>query len=119
MSFWKDAGKSVIKYSEIVVQKTEEYTRIAKLILDIKKLENNIETRYCETGEYVMKKVDEGLDQVSLNDDLIRSRTEIIRDSRLSIESKRKEIADIKAARNTPHDKTTSTGGPRSGNAPR
>lgn len=108
MSFWKDAGKSFIKYSEKIVEKTEEYTRIAKLILDIKKLEHTIETLHCEVGEYVIKKLDETSGTVSLQDDFIRDHTEKIRDSKNLIDSKRKEIDDIKAARNAP----SSPGGP-------
>ncbi len=102
MSFWKEAGKSFVKYSEKIVEKTEEYTKIAKLILDIKKLEHTIETLHCETGEYVIKKLDEGGNQVSLNDDFIRDHAEKTRGCRDLIASKRKEIEDIKAARNAP-----------------
>jgi len=40
MGFFKDAGDSIAKYSNIFISKTEEYSRVAKITIEIKKLES-------------------------------------------------------------------------------
>jgi hypothetical protein len=102
MSFWKDAGKSFIKYSEKIVEKTEEYTKIAKLILDIKKLENSIESLHCGIGEYIIRKINEGARDIAFDDDFIRDHAQRIRDNKVLIDGKRREIEAIKTARTGP-----------------
>ncbi len=105
MSFLKDAGKTFIKFSETVVEKTEEYTRIAKLILDIKKLENNIEGLHGDIGQHVVRKIDEGASSVNTGDELVKSCYEKISEDKKLIDDKRKEIEMIKKARNAPKEK--------------
>lgn len=107
MSFWSDAGKTIVKYSEKIVEKTEEYTKIARLVLDIKKIENAVEKLHFETGEYVIKKADEGAAELSMNDDFIKNHAQKIHEQKKQIEAKRKEIEEIKKAGNEEKNKTT------------
>jgi len=96
MSFFKDAGQSFLKYSEKLVEKTEIYTKIAKLTLEIKKLESTIDRTYTEIGKYVVEKIDSGINSVTLEDDFVGNSTRKIRECRELIETKRNEIAEIK-----------------------
>ena len=110
MSFLKDAGKTFIKFSETVVEKTEEYTRIAKLILDIKKLENAIESLHNDIGQYVVKRINEGASSIGTADEPIKGCHEKISENKKLIDAKRHEIEMIKKARNAPKEKDTQSG---------
>jgi hypothetical protein len=100
MSFLKEAGKSLIKYSEKIVEKTEEYTRIAKLILDIKNMEGKIESVHIETGQYVMKKIEDGADSIDLrNDETVINKARMLSELKNAIRGKRNEIEEMKKAR--------------------
>jgi|GEM_PF-805756 len=58
MSIFKDASQTLLKYGELLVNKTEEYTKIAKLNLDIKKLEGSIDKMISTAGQYIVEKLD-------------------------------------------------------------
>ncbi len=96
MSFLKEAGDSIIKYSEIIVNKTEEYTKIAKLLLDIKKLESDIEKNQSELGKYVIVGLENGQKNLDLADPHISDFFKRIKEDRAGIEAKREEINTIK-----------------------
>ncbi|HNU91449.1 MAG TPA: hypothetical protein PKO25_06220 [Spirochaetota bacterium] len=99
MGFFKNAHKSFIKYGEMLVDKTEEYTRLAKLSLEIKRLEYTIEKNHTEIGEYVSGRIEEGAREISLEDEAVQARYRNIVDCRDTIASRRKEIEEIKQAR--------------------
>lgn len=92
MSFFRDAGDSLIKYSEIIVNKTEEYTKIAKLTLDIKKLESDIEKIQSELGRFVIVSFESGQKSVDMSDPHIADFLNKIKENIAGIESKREEI---------------------------
>ncbi len=96
MSFLKEAGDSLLKYTEKIVSKTEEYARIGKITLDIKRLESGIEKTHRELGEFVITKMNQGENSISLTDRFIIERSEMINEYRAAIEAKRKEIEEIK-----------------------
>ena len=96
MGFLKDAGETLLKYSEKVVNKTEEYAKIAKLTMDIKKMENGIEKAHTEIGDFVMKLVEKGEASLSLHDTFLTDRTRTIKEYKEIIEAKRKEIEEVK-----------------------
>lgn len=101
MGFLKDARRSFLKYSEMLVDKTEEYTRLAKLSLEIKRLEYTIEKNHIEIGEYVSSKIEEGARELNLEDETISTRHHNISASRETIAARRKEIEEIKQARSS------------------
>jgi hypothetical protein len=109
MSFWRDAGRTIAKYSEKIVEKTEEYTKIAKLLLDIKKIEDVIEKLHFEIGEYVITKSDEGAKELSLNDEFIINHTKKIHEQKELIVAKKKEMEEVKKAGNADKTKKTNT----------
>ncbi|HPJ37906.1 MAG TPA: hypothetical protein PLT75_05650 [Spirochaetota bacterium] len=96
MSFFKEAGDSLVKYTEKIVNKTEEYAKIGKLTLDIKKLEGSIDKINKELGEYVMSRISEGSDSLSFSDEIIIEKSQMIRDNLSTIESKKAEIEELK-----------------------
>ncbi|HSV96489.1 MAG TPA: hypothetical protein VLM75_06075 [Spirochaetota bacterium] len=99
MGFLKDASRSFLKYSEMLIDKTEEYTRLAKLSLEIKRLEYMIEKNHIEIGEYVSGKIGEGAQNLNLDDETIKIRHQNIMENRKTIDVRRKEIEEIKKAR--------------------
>ncbi len=98
MSFLKEAGDSLLKYTEKIVSKTEEYAKIGKITLDIKRLESGIEKTHRELGEFVIMKMSQGENSISLTDRYIIERSEMINEYRAAIEAKRKDIEEIKRA---------------------
>ena len=96
MSFLKEAGDSLIKYSEIIVNKTEEYTKIAKLLLDIKKLESDIEKNQSELGKFVIVSLENGQKNLDLADPHVADFYKRIKEDMACIETKREEINTIK-----------------------
>lgn len=99
MSFFKEAGDSLVKYTEKLVNKTEEYAKIGKLTLDIKKLEGSIDRTNKEIGQYVISKISEGSDSLSFSDELIREKSVLIKENLATIDLKRAEIEELKKAK--------------------
>jgi len=98
MSFFREAGDSLIKYSEIIVNKTEEYTKIAKLLLDIKKLESDIEKNQSDLGKFVIVCLENGQKTLDLSDLHVSDFFRKIKEDKSVIETKREEINIIKQA---------------------
>jgi hypothetical protein len=98
MGIFKEASESLFKYSEKLINKTEEYARIAKLNMDIKRLESNIDKVCNEIGDYVLKKIDAGEKSLSLDDEFLAEKTRTISVIRHDIEAKRHEITGIKTS---------------------
>jgi hypothetical protein len=96
MGFFKDAGESLFKYSEKLVNKTEEYAKIAKLTMDIKRYENNIEKIHAEIGAYIKKLIGQGETTINLEEQYIKEKSESIDEINKNIENKRREITEIK-----------------------
>ncbi|MBN1534749.1 MAG: hypothetical protein JXA20_18910 [Spirochaetes bacterium] len=97
MGVLKDVSESLLKYGEIIVNKTEEYSKILKLKLDIKKIENEIETIEQKVGRHVIATIEEGR-TLDAGDPLIAEQMERNRDCRETIDSKKNEIEMIKKA---------------------
>ncbi len=98
MGFFKDAGDSILKYSEIIVNKTEVYTKIAKLNLDIKKLEGDIEKKEREAGQHCIKVLKEDGATITSGDKEIHSFISEIDGFRSTIAQKKQEIEQLKKA---------------------
>lgn len=96
MGILKDAGEKIFHYSEKLVTKTEEYSKIAKLNMDIKRFESSMGKIYNEIGEYTMKQIEQGKDSMALSDSFLNEKSERIKDVKGNIEEKRKDITEIK-----------------------
>lgn len=108
MGFFKDASESLFKYSEKLVNKTEEYAKIAKLSMDIKRFESSIEKIYMEIGEFVKKKIDQGESTINVNDKFLSEKSASIEEIKKNIDAKREEIAAIRKAQPSSNVQTES-----------
>jgi len=96
MGFLKDAGDSLLKYGGILVNKTEEYTRIAKLNLEIKKNESDIEKCHLKLGKILATAMDKGESSLDLKQESVSSLYDKILSLRQIIEGKKNEIEALK-----------------------
>lgn len=94
MSIIKQTGESLMKYGGIIVNKTEAYARIAKLKLDIKRLESSIEQCYIKAGRLATNEYRDGA-AASQSD--IKNIAEEVNRYNEEIAAKKQEIAEIKA----------------------
>jgi chemotaxis regulatin CheY-phosphate phosphatase CheZ len=69
MSLLKDAGDSIVKYGEIIMNKTEGYTKIAKLSLDVRKYDSDLEKLHIQMGEVMVQQLD-NQQELSLTEDI-------------------------------------------------
>ena len=96
MSFIKEAGDSLLRYTEKIVNKTEEYAKIGKITLDIKRLESLVQKTYKDMGEYTFNKLNEGSSSVNIDDVFISEKCNLIKKTSETITQKRSEIEDIR-----------------------
>ncbi len=96
MSFFKEAGDSLLRYTEKIVNKTEVYAKIGKLVLEIKKIEAGIYKTQKEIGEYAYNKFNEGVQAIEATDPTITEKCATIRQYHDAIARKREEIAEIR-----------------------
>jgi|FrelakmetLWP11LW_1041352.scaffolds.fasta_scaffold284097_1 uncharacterized protein Yka (UPF0111/DUF47 family) len=95
MGVLKEVGDSLLKYGEIIVNKTEEYSKILKLKLDIKKIEGEIERIERKTGQHVIDNANNN-NPIDINDPLIQEQLKRFREAKETIEQKTNEIEIIK-----------------------
>lgn len=96
MGFLKDASESILKYSGILVNKTEEYSRIARLNLEIKSIEGNIDRLHRELGSLIEGKADGGASAIETGDESVARILNDIKEKRGDIGAKKKEIEELK-----------------------
>lgn len=98
MSLLKSAGDSILKYGGIVINKTEDYARIAKIKIDIKYIEDEIKKCYINAGKIIMSEYDDNSDSASFSVDLdsIKNIAESIDKYKTQIKEKKHEIAKLK-----------------------
>ena len=112
MSIFKDASDSIMKYGEMIVNKTEEYSKIAKLNVEIKKLDWDIDKVYKEVGKIVIAKMKENVSEISAsNDDLQAMYTKFNDLQNLKKQKKDdiKNIRDSKAEKKKSNDSDSDT----------
>jgi uncharacterized protein Yka (UPF0111/DUF47 family) len=98
MGILKDAGESFLKYSEIVVNRTEKLTKIAKLKLDIKKIEYEIDRVYKTAGSHLYAASQSGASSLDMNEPAVKEFCDKITDLKKNIEIKNSGIDEIKNA---------------------
>ncbi|MCP4130153.1 MAG: hypothetical protein GY754_03950 [bacterium] len=98
MGLLKDTGQTLLKYGEKFVNKTEEYSKIAKLTLDIKKQESNIEKAAKGIGNYVIDKRENGETTLDLNDSVVSDFFKKVKECKTTIHAKKEEIEELKRA---------------------
>jgi hypothetical protein len=100
MGILKEAGETILKYGEIIIIKTEELARIAKLNIDIKRLQLDIGIAEKELGRYILKKIQNGSTSVDLTEAEITNLNDRVNTLKKEIQAKRDEIEKVKSASN-------------------
>lgn len=95
MGILKDAGESLVNFSERFLDKTEELAQIARITMEIKKLEHSIKEIYLNTGKYVYDQVVSDR-PISNTDDFIIKAVATINDYKTKIQEKQNEIQKVK-----------------------
>src|SRR5271169_2086334 len=95
MGILREAGESIMKYGEILIAKTEELARIAKLNIDIKRLQLDIGIAEKELGRFVLKKIQSGAANIDLNESEVKKLDERVNALNAQIQAKRDEIDKI------------------------
>ncbi len=96
MSFLSDKTKGIFKIGETIKEKTHEYSSLAKLTLDVKKDENELEKNLISIGKYIIEKIGNGENSLDLKDKIISTYAEKIKEVKKSIEKKKSEIDKLK-----------------------
>lgn len=96
MSFFKEASDAFLRYTEKIVHKTELYAKIGRLVVDIKRMENEIQKLKREIGEYVYTNFSEGTVSLQSDDQTIISKCTTIQELCEAIAKKREEIANLR-----------------------
>ncbi|MCX8122890.1 MAG: hypothetical protein N3F66_01840 [Spirochaetes bacterium] len=104
MGFLKDAGESLLNFSERFLDKTEELAQIARITMEIKKLEHSIKEIYLNTGKYVYDSVSSGK-LLSNTDEFISGAVATINDYKAKIQEKQNEIKKIKELYESKHNR--------------
>jgi tRNA uridine 5-carbamoylmethylation protein Kti12 len=97
MGIFKEAGETIVKYGELLISKTERLSKIAKLKIDIKRIELDIGIAEKETGRFVIEKIEKGETSIDLNEPKLRELKDKIDDFKKQIRAKRDEIEKIKS----------------------
>jgi hypothetical protein len=97
MGILKDAGNTLAKYGEIIVNKTEELAKIAKLNLDIKRVQIDQGIAEKELGRHVISQMDGGATSINVADQKVKELHNRVADYKKTIEEKKVEIEKIKA----------------------
>ncbi len=96
MSFLADKTKNLVDLGKTIKNKTQEYSTIAKLTLDIKKFENEQEKSQIEIGQYVLEKIKAGDTTLELNDEKLTTHSGKIKELDESIKEKKDAIEEHK-----------------------
>jgi predicted nucleic acid-binding Zn-ribbon protein len=97
MGIFKEAGETIVRYGELLISKTERLSKIAKLKIDIKRIELDIGITEKETGRFVIEKIEKGEASVDLNEPRLKELKDKISDLKKQIQTKREEIEKIKS----------------------
>ena len=95
MGILKEAGESIMKYGEILIAKTEELARIAKLNIDIKRLQLDIGIAEKELGHLVLKKIQSGASSLDLNESEVKKLNERVNALNSQIQAKREDRKSV------------------------
>ncbi len=96
MAFIDDVKHSLLKVSKKIVDKTGDYSRIARLTLDIKKYEGDIEKKLIEIGKIVLAKMEDGEGSLDMKETTLIDIRAKIKTCEADIKTNREEIEKLK-----------------------
>jgi len=105
-SLWDDIAKTIREGVDTVVEKTEEYTRIGRIKVDILNIKRNVEKNFTELGGKVYHLiVEENKTQIATNKE-VKEIVECVKLLEKELEEKNKELEKVKAREDKTEPKT-------------
>jgi len=101
MSIMNDLKRSFLNASKIIVDKTGDYSRIARLALENKKYESDIEKKQTDAGRYVFDHMQNGDSTIDLKTKELTDALEEIRKLEEKIAVNKEEIEQLKKSQKT------------------
>lgn len=96
MGILKDTGETIIKFGEIIVSKTEEFARLGKLNVEIKRFQIDQGIAEKEVGRYVLAKIESGATAIESSDPKVKELHDKVKSLKNKIEEKRLDIEKVK-----------------------
>lgn len=93
MGFLKEFGRYAVIYGEIALNKTEILAKTAKLKIELKKREMEIEKIKIETGEYVISQFEKN---EKISDEVIKFKIDCISSVKIGMDELKMELESTK-----------------------
>jgi hypothetical protein len=100
----KNIGQVFLKYSEQVINKTDNFTQMAKINIEIKKALSDIEDAKTRIGDYIAGQYELKKESVQLNDKNISVDLQLISDLKAKIDELKKTLEKIKKKKAPRHN---------------
>lgn len=96
MSFLKEAGESLARLSGVIMAKTEEFSRIAQISLEQKRLESALANLERLSGRFFLSTLVDGNSTPDANDPSVSRYLEQYRELLSAIETKKEELLSVR-----------------------
>lgn len=113
-SLWDDIAKTIREGVDTVVEKTEEYTRIGRIKVDILNIKRNVEKNFAELGGKVYHLIVEEKKTQVANNKEVKEIVECVKLLEKELEEKNKELEKVKAKEGKREPEATKTGSKKS-----
>ena len=108
MNLWKEIKEFLLKFSEVILTKTDILSQMAKSRIAIKRKEEEINKIRIETGDYTILQIEQ---KESIDEDVINQKIDAINRTKKEIEELTEKFNDAKSKlvnRNKPETGTDS-----------
>ena len=95
-SLWDDIKKNVSESITFVSKKTDEYTRIGKLKVDILSINRNLDKAFTDLGRSVYRLLNKAGKEDLTKNDMIQELVSKIKTHEKALEARQKEIEKVK-----------------------
>jgi hypothetical protein len=97
MGILRETGETIARFGEIVINKTEELAKIAKLNVDIKRIQIDLNITEKELGRHVIAKIDQGATTIESSDPKVKELHEKVNSLKKKTEEKKSDIEKVRA----------------------
>jgi len=94
MSIWKEVRETMLKFGELVLNKAEILTQMAKLKIAIKNKEGEIDEIRMTVGDYTITQVEQ---KQLISEEVVQFKIEIIKGIKKEIEELNKKYEEFKS----------------------
>jgi len=106
-SVWDDIKKNVSEGVTFVSKKTDEYTRIGKLKVDILSINRNLDKAFTDLGRGVYRLLNKAGKEDITKNDMINKLVSKIKTHEKALEARKKEIEKVKKESSSKTEKET------------